>query len=53
MATPVTGWLAGLVAGLGVLALVGHQQGAVTGDGYGAAIEIGFAAALVGQAIAR
>ena len=49
---PVIGWAAGLVAGSAVLWLVARRHGAVTGDTYGAAIEVSFAAALVAQAIA-
>lgn len=49
---PVIGWAAGLAAGSAVLWLVARRHGAVTGDTYGAAIEVSFAAALVAQAIA-
>ncbi len=49
---PVIGWAAGLGAGSAILWLVARRHGAVTGDAYGAAIEVSFAAALVGQAIA-
>lgn len=47
------GWLAGVVAGLGLLGLLARRFGTVTGDGYGAAIEVAFAAALVGGAVVR
>lgn len=50
---PVIGWITGLGAGLGVLALVGHRHDAVNGDGFGAAIEVSFAAALIGQVLVQ
>lgn len=50
---PAVGWLAGLAAGLGLLWLLARRFGAVTGDSYGAAVEVAFAASLVGGAVVR
>ncbi len=47
------GWLAGVAAGVSLLWLLARRFGAVSGDGYGAAIEVAFAAALVGGAVVR
>ena len=47
------GWLAGVIAGLGFLGMLARRFGTVTGDGYGAAIEVAFAASLVGGAVVR
>jgi adenosylcobinamide-GDP ribazoletransferase len=43
-------WLIGTAAGLGLLILLSRRLGAVSGDGYGAAVEISFAASLVASA---
>lgn len=49
----VVAWAAGLAGGLAVLAFVAARFGAVTGDGYGAAVEVAFAASLVGGAVVQ
>ncbi|HEV8635413.1 MAG TPA: adenosylcobinamide-GDP ribazoletransferase [Chloroflexota bacterium] len=43
-------WFSGLAAGLALLGLLTRRLGAVSGDGYGAAVEISFAASLVASA---
>jgi adenosylcobinamide-GDP ribazoletransferase len=43
-------WLIGTAAGIGLLILLSRRLGAVSGDGYGAAVEISFAASLVASA---
>jgi adenosylcobinamide-GDP ribazoletransferase len=47
------GWLAGLSTGLALLALIAHRLGSVSGDGYGAAVEVAFASSLVALSVAR
>lgn len=47
------GWLTGIAAGLIVLGLLARRFHAISGDGYGAAVEVSFAAALVAQGLAR
>jgi adenosylcobinamide-GDP ribazoletransferase len=45
-------WLIGTAAGLGLLILLSRRLGAVNGDGYGAAVEMSFAASLAASALA-
>lgn len=50
---PKLGWLAGLAGGLALLGALARRFNAISGDGFGAAVEVAFAAALVAQAVAR
>lgn len=49
---PRLGWLAGLAGGLVLLGALGRRFGTVNGDGFGAAVEVAFAASLVALALA-
>ncbi len=50
---PKLGWLAGIATGLTVLGLLARRLRAIGGDGYGAAVEVSFAASLVAQGLSR
>lgn len=45
------GWLIGLASGLLLLVALTRRFGVVVGDGFGAAVEVAFAASLVAQAV--
>ncbi len=47
------GWFVGLAAGLAVLAFLTRRMGPPTGDSFGAAVEVAFAASVVAQGAVR
>lgn len=49
---PKLGWLVGLTGGLVLLGVLVRRFGTVNGDGFGAAVEVAFAASLVALAVA-